>query len=144
MNGYMTLEASFIVPWVFFIIVWIIYLGYFEYDRCLLFQDNYSLATQTAARITTTGRQQEWLDTHIAGQYGGKYMGTHRIGHTGEVTSSKITVSSFLRVSHPLSYHAGMIPASGWDMSDKVNADNFSFTKRLRTFRTVGRVISGG
>lgn len=139
-RGYMTLEASFVVPWVVFIIVWIIYLGYFEYDRCLIFQDDYSLATQTAARIATTDDKQSWLDAHKAGQIGSKYMGTHSVTTNGVVSSTKVTVTSSMRVSHPLSYHAGLIPVSNWNISDKVAADNFSYTGRLRLFRAAGRI----
>ena len=139
----MTLEASFVVPWVIFIIVWLIYLGYFEYDRCLIFQDDYSLATQTAARIADTGDKQEWLDSHIPGQIGSKYMGTSGVTTEGRVSSTEIRVSSSMKVSHPLSYHAGMIPSSNWNISDSVSADNFSYPKRLRLFRAAGRVLGG-
>ena len=144
LSGYMTLEASFIVPWVVFIIVWIIYLGYFEYDRCLLFQDNYSLATQTASRITDISGQNEWLNAHLRGQYGNKYMGTRHVEAQGEVSGDAVTVGSTLKVAHPLSFHADMIPAADWHISDRVCADNYSFTKRLRLFRAVGRVFDGG
>ncbi|MCR5595676.1 MAG: hypothetical protein K6G12_07500 [Lachnospiraceae bacterium] len=144
MGGYMTVEAAFVVPWVIFIIVWLIYLGYFEYDRCLLFQDNYTLATQTASKITTVDGQQEWLNTQIGFRYGNKYMGSRSLDAKGEVSGSKVKISSSLKVSHPLSYDAGMIPDSNWNISDTVEADNFSFTKRIRLFRAAGRVLDGG
>ena len=142
-DGYMTVEASFVVPWVVFIIVWIMYLGYFEYDRCLLFQDDYSLATQTASRIATTSDKQGWLDAHAAGQMGGKYMGTPGPSTTGTVSGGKVNVKSGLKVSHPLSFHAGMIPVSNWNVSDEVNADDFSYTRRMRLFRAGMRIIGG-
>ncbi|MCR4595755.1 MAG: hypothetical protein K5673_03125 [Lachnospiraceae bacterium] len=143
-NGYMTVEAAFVVPWVVFILVWIIYLGYFEYDRCLLFQDNYMLASQTASGIRSVEAQSEWMNSHMKKQYGIKYMGTGRVESQGEVTDSEVVVSSSLTVKHPLSYHAGMIPSSNWSISDEVHADNYSFTKRIRLFRSVGRVLDGG
>ena len=143
-NGYMTLEASLVVPWVIFIVAWIIYLGYFEYDRCLLFQDDYMLAAQTEEGIRTVEDQSSWMHGHMAGQYGSKYMGTRHVETSGEVTGSEVRVSSSLHVSHPLSYHAGMIPGSNWDISDTVRIDNYSFTKRIRLFRSVGRVLDGG
>ena len=64
----MTVEAAFVVPWVVFILVWIIYLGYFEYDRCLLFQDNYMLASQTASGIRSVEAQSEWMNSHMKKQ----------------------------------------------------------------------------
>lgn len=141
-NGYMTLEAAFIVPWVVFMLVWLIYLGYFEYDRCLLFQDDYTLATQTATRICTNDEQQNWLNGHMNTQLGHKYMGGSHVEISGKVESSRIKVESRTRVAHPLSFHAGFIPTGNWNISDVVNADNYSFTQRLRTYRTVGRVLN--
>ena len=140
-SGYMTVEAAFVVPWVVFIIVWIIYLGYFEYNRCLIFQDDYSIATQTASRITTNEDKQNWLNSHIPGQIGSKYMGTSGVECTGEVGITSVKVRSSMRVSHPLTFHAGMIPSGNWCISDEVNADNFSYTKRMRLFRMGMRVI---
>ena len=140
----MTAEAAFVVPWVIFIIVWLIYLAYFEYDRCLVFQDDYLLATLSATRIKSVDEKQSWLDGHIGSIHGSKYMGTHSVETIGEVTKSKIIVSSTLNVSHPLNYHAGMIPKSNWNISDRVEADNFSYTERIRLFRSVGRVLGGG
>ncbi len=142
--GYMTVEASFIVPWVVFIIVWIIYLGYFEYDRCLLFQDNYMLASQAGSIIKTKEDRSEWLNSHLRGQYGNKYMGTGNVDASGEITGSQVRVRSSLTVSHPLAYHAGMIPSSNWHISDEVHVDYYSFTKRIRLFRSAGRVLDGG
>ena len=140
----MTVEASFVVPWAVFIVVWIIYLGYFEYDRCLLFQDNYMLAAQTEGGIRTVEGQSAWMHEHMAAQYGSKYMGTGSVDASGEVTGSEVKVSSSLRVSHPLTYHAGLIPGSNWIISDSVRIDNYSFTKRIRMFRSAGRGLGGG
>lgn len=142
--GYMTVEASFIVPLVVFIIVWIIYLGYFEYDRCLLFQDNYMLASQTASIIKTREDRTAWLNAHLRSQYGNKYMGIGSVDTSGEVTGAQVRVQSSLTVRHPLAYHAGMIPASNWHISDEVHVDHYSFTKRIRLFRSAGRVLDGG
>lgn len=142
-NGYMSVEAAFVVPWAVFIIVWLIYLGFFEYDRCLIFQDNYSLATQAASRIDTTNGKQNWLDSHKRGWLGSKYMATRSVTCQGTVSSGRITLCSSLNVSQPFRRNAGMIPASNWSISDEVNADNFSYTKRLRLFRA-GMRLAGG
>ncbi len=143
-DGYMTVEASFVIPWVVFIVVWIIYLGFFEYDRCVVFQDNYRLATQTASQICSTADQQNWLNGHIKTVFGKKYLGTRRVDTEGKVGSREIEVYSSITVAHPLSFHARMIPISNWKLTDRVSADNFSYTGRLRTFRTVGRILGGG
>lgn len=43
-NGYMTLEASLIMPFVLYICLLIIYTGFFLYDRCIFMQDCYRIA----------------------------------------------------------------------------------------------------
>lgn len=141
--GYMTVEAAFIIPWTIFIIAWLIYLGYFEYDRCLLFQDNYILASQASAQIKTRTEKQSWLSANIPERTGNKYMGTSRVNMEGYVSGSRIKMTSSHKVSHPLSFHDGFIPEGNWNISDTVNADNFSFTERLRIQRGIGRVAEG-
>ncbi len=44
LNGYMTVEASLIMPMVLYICILIICLGFFLYDRCILEQDCYRIA----------------------------------------------------------------------------------------------------
>lgn len=42
-KGYMTLEASFLITWTLFLFVLIIYLSFYSYDKCVLFQDAYTV-----------------------------------------------------------------------------------------------------
>lgn len=102
------------------------------------------LASQTATGIKTKDDQSEWMHAHMKGQYGNKYMGTGGVDASGEVTGSQVIVASSLTVRHPLVYHAGMIPSSNWHISDEVHVANFSFTRRIRMFRSAGRVLDGG
>ena len=43
-NAYITLEASFIVPLMTIIFVIIIYITFFEYNSCVIYQDSYIAA----------------------------------------------------------------------------------------------------
>ena len=40
-NAYFSLEACLIMPLVFYCILFVIYAGVYQYDRCLLYQDTY-------------------------------------------------------------------------------------------------------
>lgn len=137
LNGYMTTEAAFIVPITIFVIVWLIYVGFFQYDRCLIFQDDYSLAVQCGGIIGDKADKQQWLNNHIFTQIGRKYPGTYGIGTSAEVSNNKVKVTSKLSVNHPLKYHAGIIPDENWKISDEVNADLYSFAYRLRIQRGI-------
>lgn len=43
-NGYLTVEASLIMPIVLYVCIFVIYTGFFMYDRCLMRQDAYRAA----------------------------------------------------------------------------------------------------
>lgn len=43
-GAYMTVEATLIVPFVMYISIFLLYLGFFQYDRCLIRQDAYRAA----------------------------------------------------------------------------------------------------
>lgn len=47
-EGYFTVEAAMVLPMVMMIIVWMLYLLFFQYDRCLLEQDMGVLALRGA------------------------------------------------------------------------------------------------
>ena len=42
-KGYMSVEASFIITWTVFLFVFLIYLSFYSYDKCVLFQDAYAV-----------------------------------------------------------------------------------------------------
>ena len=42
-GGYMSVEASFLITWTLFIFVLLIYLSFYTYDKCVLFQDAYTV-----------------------------------------------------------------------------------------------------
>lgn len=48
MRGYMTIEASFIIPCVFVIIFLLIYFGFYCFDRCVSLQNSYIVALRTS------------------------------------------------------------------------------------------------
>lgn len=140
----MTVEACLIIPWIVFMLVWLIYLGFFEYNRCLLFQDNYALGAQVSGQILSTSDKQKWINSHIDGWFGHKYMGTSKVIKKATVSSKNIEVESQLKVQHPLSFHLDVIPSANWKISDCIKIDNFSFSQRLRLQRGVGRLVDGG
>lgn len=45
-GAYMTVEATLIVPFVMYICIFVIYVGFFQYDRCIMRQDAYRAALQ--------------------------------------------------------------------------------------------------
>ncbi len=48
LNGYMTVEAAMIMPVVWFVIFFVLFLGFFLYDRCIAEQDCKIILLQTS------------------------------------------------------------------------------------------------
>lgn len=140
-GAYMTLEAAFIIPWVVFILVWLIYLGYFEYNRCIVFQDNYMIASQASVKINTEEVVRSWMEEHVGGDRWIKYIGDKKHSASWELSTKKISVNSSISVAHPLFFHEGMIPDSNWNITDKVEINRYSFTEKIRLYRIVGRLM---
>lgn len=56
-NGYFSLEACMIMPLVFYLLLFVIYAGFYQYNRCLLQQDIYRLQI-CAGQIQTSDNQE--------------------------------------------------------------------------------------
>lgn len=140
-SAYMTLEATFIVSWTIFILVWIIYLGYFEYDRCLAFQEDYLLVTQTAGQILSDADAQFFLNRLINSANTKKFLCVTEIDTAGVLNKDKVSVTTSFVVKHSIFSNMDIIPKALWEIKDSVSVDRFSYTKKIRFYRTVGRVI---
>ncbi len=92
-NAYFTIEASLLTPMTFLILLWIIYLGFFQYNRCLLTQDSYIMAmtesrkcyqsnTKMYQNIIHTGSEWDW----------GKYISFQSDGIEAVVGKGKVQI----------------------------------------------------
>ena len=61
--GYMTAEAAMIVPAVFALIIMLLYLTFFMYDRCVMTQDLYTAAYRVSIQRGNASSQTGDLDT---------------------------------------------------------------------------------
>ncbi|MBR1478558.1 MAG: hypothetical protein IJ608_11445 [Lachnospiraceae bacterium] len=74
-NAYMTLEAAIIMPIVFAAIVLIIYMWFFQYDRCLMEQDSNAVALKTASAYAQNNQiRYELMKSYVDEIYEGKYV----------------------------------------------------------------------
>lgn len=142
-EGYMSVEAAFIVSWTFFIVVIMIYIGFFEYDRCMLFQDGYTAAVGTACRVADKKEKQNLLNGYLQELYGDKYVAAETVDKSGTVTSNKIKIKSGFTLKLILGSN-GLAAQKHLSASDSITADNYSFSRRIRIFRAAERVLNGG
>lgn len=65
-NGYMTIEASFIIPFVFMLFVLIIYFSFYLYNQCVVYQDCYIAALRgSQIRNSSTSYVESITEKHI-------------------------------------------------------------------------------
>lgn len=74
-RGYFTVEAAMVLPMIMIFILWMIYLWFFQYNRCLMEQDAGVLALQGAALQSEDNEERIRQLRKIADQvYGEKYI----------------------------------------------------------------------
>lgn len=73
-RGYMTVEASFVITWTIFLFVFLIYLSFYSYDKCVLFQDAYAVCFRGSIQ-KQEDRVVSYINAHMQEQFGRKYFG---------------------------------------------------------------------
>ena len=64
LDGYMTLEATCLMPIILFCLLFIIYLGFWEYDKCLVEQDIFAIMLRGSNAIDLSNEE---LNQYLAG-----------------------------------------------------------------------------
>lgn len=139
-NAYMTLEASFIMPWVIFIFVFLIYISFYSYDKCVLFQDTYALCLRGSIQ-KEKGTAVDYINSHMAGQFGKKYFGVGRIEASVEQHGKEVKVYAECSVRLPFKHFLTMSNADGWHIRTEAGAWEINPTKLIRSFRMAENLL---
>lgn len=101
-NGYFTVEAAFIVPIALGTMVFIIYMMFLQYDRCLLEQDIGVLAMRGTVNFREDGQTTvDFLNGQAESVYVDKYVAFLDGGVDIRVKGAKVTVRGKGRVVMP-------------------------------------------
>lgn len=114
-KAYFTVEATLIMPMIFLFLFLVIYLGFFQYNRCLLDQDAYILAMtesrkyyqsngQMYQNIANTKEKWEWK----------KYISFKKEAVDVEVGTGKITITAKGQVITPIRFF--FLENGQWDI----------------------------
>lgn len=141
-NGYMTLEASFIISWTVFLFVLLIYLSFYSYDKCVLFQDAYAVCFRGSIQ-KEDGQVAPYIDAHIQKQFGKKYFGVGRVTGTVDKNGNTTSVTGECQVKTPVRQLFTMHDKAGWKIQTRAKAQIINPTKMIRKSRMAGNVISG-
>ena len=133
-KGYMTLEASLVVPMIICVFALLIYFSYYLYGRCILSQDTYILAFRASISSEDAVSVVSEKEERVLGR---KYFGANKpvisvITNGKEVrVSGKTTVRSRAMGSYFLK------PKSGWDYEAAGKARKLEQIEHIRMVKRV-------
>lgn len=120
-EGYFTVEATLIMPIVLYVCVFIIYTGFYWYDRCLMRQDAYraALAGSSIYRDDNQKVYNTVADT-IARLAEDKYIATD---YAVVITvQSKVNVAISGQIAMPFHGLAKLLGKEKWEISENVES----------------------
>ena len=141
-RGYMTLEASFIITWTVFLFVLLIYLSFYSYDKCVLFQDAYTVCFRGSIQ-KDEGQVVPYIDAHMQKQFGKKYFGVGKVNGTVDRDGNITSVTGECQVKVPIRQLFTMHDQAGWKIRTRAKAQIINPTKMIRRSRMAKNVISG-
>lgn len=137
----MTLEASFIITWTLFLFVLLIYLSFYSYDKCVLFQDAYTICFRGSIQ-----KDEEQVVPHISAnmqkQFGKKYFGVGKVQGTVDKNGNMASVTGECQVKVPIRQLFTMHGKEGWRIRTRAKAQIVNPTKMIRRCRWVGNMFS--
>ena len=139
-KGYMTLEASFIIPWVIFLFVFLIYASFYFYNKCVLFQDVYAVCFRGSIQ-KQEGGASEYINAHMAEQFGKKYFGTGTVSGSVEQTGQEVKAYGTCSIKVPFGHFLTMAKKEGWRIQTEARAQVVNPTKVIRKCRMAGNII---
>ncbi len=133
--GYMTLEASLIVPVAFFVCILLVYSTAVLYNRSMLFADTYDLCFRASVHMGEPSEAQAYIDENREQQFR-FYFFTRGIEESSSVSEDSVTVETSSRIVKTVGDYI-FSPGDVWGMSSKATCNRESATRFLRKARSI-------
>ena len=140
-KGYMTVEAAFLITWTVFLFVLLIYLSFYSYDKCVLFQDAYTVCFKGSIQ-KEEDQVVPYITAHMQEQFGKKYFGVGKVQGTVDRNGNTTSVTGECQVKVPIRQFFTMHDRAGWKIKTKAKAQIINPTKVIRKCRLVGNLFS--
>lgn len=140
-KGYMTLEASFIITWTLFLFVLLIYLSFYSYDKCVLFQDAYTICFRGSIQKDEE-QVVPYISANMQKQFGKKYFGVGKVQGTVDKNGNMASVTGECQAKVPIRQLFTMHGKEGWRIRTRAKAQIVNPTKMIRRCRWVGNMFS--
>ncbi|MCM1175823.1 MAG: hypothetical protein NC341_12340 [Blautia sp.] len=141
-KGYMTVEAGFIISWVIFLFVFLLYACFYLYDKCVLFQDAYTLCFRGSVQKEEK-EALAYVQAHMQEQFGGKYLGTDGVQGDAGKEGQEVIVSGTCGVKIPFGHFLTLAGNDGWHIRTEARARIMNPTRIIRCCRMAENALEG-
>lgn len=139
-KGYMSVEATFIITWTIFLFVFLIYLSFYSYDKCVLFQDAYAVCFRGSIQ-KQEDKVVPYISAHIQEQFGRKYFGVGQVHGAVDREGHTTSVTGECQVKVPIHHFFTLYDKKGWNIRTQARAQIVNPTKVIRKCRWVSNMI---
>ncbi|MDE6993256.1 MAG: hypothetical protein K2P41_02340 [Lachnospiraceae bacterium] len=140
-GGYMSVEASFLISWTIFLFVLLIYLSFYTYDKCVLFQDAYAVCFRGSIQ-KDEDNVVPYISAHIQEQFGRKYFGTGEVHGSVDRNGHVTYVTGECQVKVPIRSVFTMQEKDGWKIRTQARAQIINPTHIIRKSRWIGNMFT--
>lgn len=138
--GYMTVEASFIITWTFFVFIFLIYLSFYSYNKCVLFQDAYAVCFRGSIQ-KEEDNIVPYINAHMQEQFGKKYFAVGEIHGSVDRKGNVTDVTGECQVKVPIQSIFTAHAKAGWQIRTKARAQIINPTHIIRKNRWIGNIV---
>lgn len=141
-NAYFTVEASLVLSIVFYTILFLIFTGFYQYNRCLLSQDTYRLALRGSQMLYADNEEvKARVKSEDAGWYYEKYAACHFKEKKIQVTKGKVIMEQTAEVKSPLFVLSKWMNNGMWEMETSAESVRISPVTVIRGCRKIGEIF---
>lgn len=141
-QGYFSVEAALIMPIVLYSLIFVIYIGFFQYNRCLLLQDSYRMLLR-GEQIKKDNNDEVCaeLKRQDARWYYDKYMLSNFGGKTIEVSYNQIRIAQEMSINIPFSMLQDWTKGKQWKTDIDIAVSRMRPVETIRNCRKVEALL---
>lgn len=129
------------MPWVIFLFVFLIYMSFYLYDKCVLFQDAYAVCFRGSIQKEENGALN-YIDSHMETQFGRKYFGVGSLETRAAQSGKEVRVYGACSIKIPFHHFLTMAAKSGWQIQTEARAQIINPTRVIRKCRMAENILN--
>lgn len=136
LNGYFTVEASFIIPMTLAVFAFIIQISFHMYGRTVLYQDTYMFALN-ASLVSEKSEREDYVYSNSAIWAGNKYFGNIPPEFSVAQDNNWISVIASSETRHDAAKGVGLPQMPDWGMGASAKAKAIDRPGKIRTVERI-------